>query len=167
MSKQTIGDQLDALGLATDIMDGGKVSKAEVEVTIEYPNVLELVPKMVVPAKPAGEIPVPHPVETRTVTVTGAAQNISTEQRDRICAWLKANGINPKLVAIGYPVNVEYRTNSDRTRQSMGHIHFTQYYVDESGSRIADHHKKEAVTLSRCVPERILLEPEPAKDSDA
>ncbi|MFJ8677222.1 hypothetical protein [Streptomyces sp. NPDC093589] len=169
MSKHLIGSQLDALGLAVEMDDGGRVSKAEIDLVVEYPHGFEVVPKLKVPTPAAGDTPVPHPLETRIVTIAGAHQKVNDEQRERIHAWLVANGIDPKEVASGHPVTVEYQTSSTtRDRRSSGHIHFAEYYTDASGSRVveAHSHPMRALTVQRCVAETVALAPEPSRNVD-
>ncbi|BCK74009.1 hypothetical protein Srufu_079620 (plasmid) [Streptomyces libani subsp. rufus] len=112
--------------------------------------------------------PVPSIAENRTVQVIAAGQSLSDEQRGRVRAWLTANDIDPSLVASDHPVVVEYKTTVDRSRQSVGHIHFTQYYVDEEGHKNSDcSWKGGALSFDRCVPQRFELEPEPGRSGDA
>ncbi|MFE1767190.1 hypothetical protein ACFW81_23605 [Streptomyces angustmyceticus] len=112
--------------------------------------------------------PVPHLAETRTVKVLEEGQSLSDEQRARIKAWLTANSIEPRLVSADQPVLVEYKTTADRSKQSAGHIHFTQYYVDEEGQKNADcSWKGGALSFPRCVRQKVELEPEPDGDGNA
>ncbi|MGY5127279.1 hypothetical protein [Streptomyces nigrescens] len=104
-------------------------------------------------------------METRIITVAKAAQDITDEQRQRVSSWLKANGVAPHLVSTDHDITIHYRVQGDR--QGPGRIHYTQYYEDETGHKVADPGTQGAVTFPRCVAERVPLEPDPSGESDA
>lgn len=102
---------------------------------------------------------VPHALETRIVTVVEDDQDISDEQRERICAWLRANDVDPKLVNSAKAVTIEYTEGP--FGRNPGRIWFTQYYVNAEGSKEHALHTNEAVQFRRCVHQAVELEPDP------
>lgn len=101
---------------------------------------------------------VPHPVERRIVTVTSEGREISSEQRERVVAWLKANGIEPADVVPG-DIRVETSVYGDRERSFIA---FTQYVNDANGTRIFDWREKGALTVERLVEQDAELPADPA-----
>lgn len=101
---------------------------------------------------------VPCPRETRIVTVVEDDQAISDEQRERICAWLRANDVDPKTVS-RKAITIEYAEGP--FGRSPGRIWFTQYYVNAEGSKEHAIHTNEFVQFRRCVQQAVELEPDP------
>jgi hypothetical protein len=101
---------------------------------------------------------VPRPRETRIVTVVEDGQATSDEQRERICAWLRANDVDPKTVS-RKAITIEYADGP--FGRSPGRIWFTQYYVNAEGSKEHAIHTNEAVQFRRCVQQTVELEPDP------
>ena len=102
---------------------------------------------------------VPREMETRIVTVIEDDQDISGEQRERVRAWLQANGVDPKLVNSAKAITIEYTEGP--FGRTPGRIWFTQYYVNAEGSKEHALHTNEAVQFRRCVHQRVELEPDP------
>jgi hypothetical protein len=100
---------------------------------------------------------VPDPTETHVITVTRAAQELTEEQRDRICKWLNANGIDPKYVSTKHAVTIEYSTGPVPRR----YIAFHQVHRDEEGKRNLNWKTLEPVAFERTVLEQVPLKPEP------
>lgn len=101
---------------------------------------------------------VPRPRETRIVTVVEDGQAISEEQRERICVWLRANGVDPKTVS-RKALTIEYAEGP--FGRSPGRIWFTQYYVNAEGSKEHAQHTNEAVQFRRCVHQTVELDSDP------
>lgn len=101
---------------------------------------------------------VPHPVETRVVTVVEHGQKISNEQRGRVAAWLQANGIDPRNVAED-EITLECKVFGDQRGRDL--IGFTQYYV-EDGCKVHAIVKNDAVKFHRYVEQKVPLEPDPS-----
>ncbi len=161
MTEKTIGAQLDALGLSADLPPGDRVVEATVSlVTGREGYGLEHHQPIHLPPKPPGAIPVPHPVERRIVTVVAEGQELSTEQRARVVAWLEANGIDPRRVTQG-PITIECNMRGDRPgRQVIG---FTEYYEDADGHRQMNERALDrALTYQRWVEQKVPIEPDPA-----
>lgn len=160
MVEKTIGAQLDDLGLSADIPPGDRVLEATVTLlTGQDGQYAEQHEPITLPRTEPGAIPVPHPVERRIVTVVAATQRISAEQRARVVAWLKANGIDPRRVT-GGPITVECNMHGDRPgRQVIG---FTEYYEDAEGHREMNWKTLDgALTYQRWVEQRVPIEPDP------
>lgn len=101
---------------------------------------------------------VPRTLETRIVTVVEDGQAISDEQRERVCAWLRANDVDPKVVS-REAITIEYTEGP--FGRSSGRIWFTQYYVNAEGSKEFDWRTKGAIQFQRCVLQMVELEPDP------
>jgi hypothetical protein len=106
---------------------------------------------------PPSRYPVPLPVRTVTEHVTCADHDLTDEQRDRICTWLTANGINPERV-VPEPITVETKQTAYSERTWIG---ITEYLVGDDGSPLIDHRRGAAVTADRWVKQTVALEPEP------
>lgn len=101
---------------------------------------------------------VPHPVVKHIVTVVRRGQQQSAEQRGRVVAWLRANGIDPNLVAQG-DITLEYGMFGDGPGRQL--IGFTQFYV-EDGQKVHAEVENDAVKFHRYVAQRVPLEPDPS-----
>lgn len=159
-SQRTVGTQLDDLGLAIELEEGDRVIEATVTLVTGNGNVSEQHRPVKLPADPPGSIPVPHPVERRIVTVVAEGQNVSEEQRSRICVWLEANGIDPRRVAQG-AITIECTMRGDQVgRQIIG---FCEYYESADGHRELDWKTRQgALTYERWVVQEVPLDPDPA-----
>lgn len=102
-------------------------------------------------------IPIPHPVESHVVTVISGSYMPTSEQRKRLLAWGKANGLPVNRVSLTDPITVETRTTP---YGSQAVIRFTQYY-EEDGARFYDEAHDGAVRFERTAVQRVPLEPEP------
>lgn len=155
-----VGDQLDALGLLVSLAPGERVVEAEVHVATSSGDggLMHQLP-IRVPKPDPSDAPVPHPIEKRITTVIAEGQEVSEEQRGRVTAWLRANGIDPKQVP-GGPITVECREERGR---SFGHrICFMQYQLDERGDRMAsDRDPSKVLSYERCVRQKVPLTDDP------
>ncbi|WP_331764843.1 hypothetical protein [Streptomyces sp. NBC_01238] len=161
MTEQKIGAQLDALGLTADIEDGHRITEATVELTTEAEdgsNFCWQASARFPPPNP-GATPVPSPVERRVVTVFSEGQEPSDEQRQRIKRWLAANGIDPKRVALK-TITVECNVRGQSENAHI--IGFSEFYVDETGSKVIDEKTlRDAAMYQRWVRQIVPLEPDP------
>ncbi|NUP69312.1 MAG: hypothetical protein HOW71_44905 [Nonomuraea sp.] len=158
MTEQTIGEQLDHLGLTVDLEDGERVLEATVTLVTGDGNGLMQHRPIKLPATRPGSIHVPHPVERRIVTVVAEDQEISDEQRRRVCTWLTANGIDPAVVA-GSEITLECKMFGARKgRQFIG---FHQYHL-EDGKKVHAAIINDAVKFHRYVEQTVELGPDPA-----
>lgn len=159
---ESIGQQLDALGLTSFVMpDGHRVEEATISlVTGEEDHGREIHRPVRLPLQNPGSIPVPHPVERRIVTVVTEGQDLNTEQRARIVAWLRSNGIDPGRVALG-TITVECNMHGDRPGQQI--IGFTEYYENPDGQREMNWSTRDgALTYQRWVVQAVPIEPDPS-----
>lgn len=108
--------------------------------------------------------PVPHPVETRIIKVIEEGQEITDQQRERVAAWLEANGIDSKRVPLKAELLVESSHLPDgSSKRSL--IKIREYYLNGDGSRVVDPKTgNDPVTYERWVEQRVQLEPEPGCD---
>jgi hypothetical protein len=157
MTEQKIGSQLDELGLTVDMEDGDRVAEAVVTVTTQDDNGTTQHRPVHVPT-PALR-PVPYPVEQRIITVVEAAQEISDEQRQRLCAWLRANGIDPQSVYTGDAITVHSRALDGK--EGAYRIRYTEYYLDAGGARCADVGADRPLTVQRCVVQSVSFGEDP------
>lgn len=157
---ESIGQQLDALGLAVDLEPGDRVLEATVTLVTGGDSASEQHRPIRLPIQKPGTTPVPNPVERRTVTVVAEGQEISEEQRQRVMAWLTANGIDPRRVARG-AITIECTMRGDQVgRQVIG---FTEYYENADGHREMNWKSRDgALTFERWVVQEVPLEPDPA-----
>ncbi|MFB7592315.1 hypothetical protein [Streptomyces sp. NPDC056169] len=103
---------------------------------------------------------VPNPIDSFITTVVSGNAEISEEQRLRVCAWLKANGIDPKDVCSSRPITVEGRIYQGRKRHQV--ICFSEFHLDETGHRYADpRDSTTAMVIQRAVRQKVELEPDP------
>lgn len=161
MTEQKIGAQLDALGLTADIEDGHRIAEATVEITTESADGLGGYWHAVAryPRPEHGATPVPSPVERRVVTVFREGQELSDEQGERIKRWLAANGLDPKRVA-RKTITVECNVRGESENAHI--IGFTEFYVDETGSKVIDEKTlQDAAMYQRWVRQIVPLEPDP------
>lgn len=101
---------------------------------------------------------VPSPVAKKIITVVEDGQDITSEQRERVAAWLIANGVDPSVVVRGR-ITLEYKLFGERKgRQFIG---FRQYYL-ENGSKVHAQATNDVVTFHRYVEQHVELEPDPA-----
>ena len=158
---ESIGQQLDALGLTSfDMPAGHRVEEATITlVTGEDGYGSEIHQPMRLPRRSPGSIPVPRPVERRIITVVAEGQEVSAEQQARIVAWLKANGIDPSRVARG-EITVECNMHGDRPgRQVIG---LTEYYENPAGQREMNWKTLDgALTYQRWVEQTVPIEADP------
>ncbi|MFD6149360.1 hypothetical protein [Streptomyces sp. NPDC060243] len=104
---------------------------------------------------------VPDPYETRILTVLHDGQEVSEEQRDRVAAWLAANGITPKDVPLRRGISVETRMRGATPGRAV--IGFWQYYRDEDGRICVDEsNPPEALVFQRWVVQETPLAPDPS-----
>jgi hypothetical protein len=158
VTERSIGTQLDDLGLTADLEEGDRVLEATVTLVTGNDSGSWHHRPIKVPSAPGG-IPVPQPLERRVVTVVAEGQQISSEQRQRIVTWLKANGIDPHRVADG-AITIEYRMRGDRA--GHGVIGFREYYESPEGHRTVNELTLDgALTYERWVRETTPLEPDP------
>lgn len=158
-SGTTIGQQLDDLGLTAALPAGHRVVEATVSLVTEQDGCGEIHRPISLPREEPGSTPVPHPAERRIVTVVADGQQISDEQRERVAAWLTANGIDPRRVAPG-GITIECKVHGDRVgRQIIG---FTEYYVNPDGHREMNWKTRNgALTYERWVEQTVPIEPDP------
>lgn len=157
MSDQKIGAQLDDLGLVIDMDEGSRVAEAVVTVVTDWGEggLMHHQPVHVPPRFK----PVPHPVQHRVVTVVEADQLLSEGQKQRIRAWLKANGIDPKWVSAAGPITVHSRAVNGN--EGGYRIKYTEFCRGEDGRRFADAGVNAAVTVERCVLQAVPLDEDP------
>ena len=93
------------------------------------------------------------------MTVVAEGQDISEEQRQRVCAWLEANGIDANRVVQG-PITTESTIHGDREGRAV--IAFREYYEDRNGKRVINEKTlDDALTYDRWVQQKVPLEPDP------
>lgn len=156
----TLGQQLDALGLALTVPEGHRVHEATVQLVTSLEEHAHVVHRPIkLPLHEPGSVPVPHPVERRIITVVAEGQRVSHEQHERVKTWLRANGIDPNKVAFG-DITVEYRMRGDQPgRQVIG---FTEFYESPDGHREMNARTLEgALTFQRWVVQQVPIEPDP------
>ena len=160
MSEKTIGTQLDDMGLADDVPPGDRVVEATVTLVTGPEDGAATVHKPVrLPKGEPGSIPVPHPVERRIVTVVSDGQDLSDEQKQRVTAWLRANGIDPSRVT--GEISIICKMRGDEVGRQL--IAFTEYYVNPSGHKEMNLKTLAgALTFERWVEQSVPLEPDPA-----
>ncbi|WP_329131538.1 hypothetical protein OG552_10465 [Streptomyces sp. NBC_01476] len=108
-------------------------------------------------ANPA--LPVPSPAQTTITVVVARGQTINDEQRNRICDWLRANGVDPVNVPQGAPLTIEQAGDGPRA------IHFWSFYTNETGQKESRVGGDQAIQVERT---RLLvadLPPEPGPTS--
>lgn len=154
MTEQKIGAQLDNLGLVIDMDEGGHVAEAVVTVVSHWGEgaLMHHQPVRVPPQFK----PVPYPVQRRIVTVTEAGQLLSEGQKQRVRAWLEANGIDPKWVSTAGPITVHSRAVNGN--EGGYRIRYTEFCRDENGQRFADPGLNGALTVERCVLQTVPLD---------
>ncbi|MFD8777527.1 hypothetical protein [Streptomyces sp. NPDC059916] len=101
---------------------------------------------------------VPYPVVRHIVTVVEEGQTLTPEQRERVVAWLRANGADPAVVTLD-TITLEYKMFG--TKPGRQFIGFQQYYT-EGGSRVHAAITDGAVKFQRYVEQSVELEPDPA-----
>jgi hypothetical protein len=160
MTEKTIGTQLDDLGLCAEIAQGVRVLEATVTlVTCRDDEAAERHDPITLPVPEPGGVPVPHPVERRITTVLSAGQKVSEEQRARVAAWLKANGIDPRRVSRD-AITIECNMRGERPGRQV--IEFTEYYQDTEGHREMNWKTRDgALTYRRWVEQKVPLDPDP------
>lgn len=159
MTEQKIGTQLDDLGLLVDLNEGDRVVDAVVTVTTQrdHGGHFDHGPVRV----PTPQLrPVPYPVEERILTIVEAGQVLSEGQRQRVCAWLEVNGIDPKFVPARAPITVRSRVVGGK--EGAFQIRYTEYSRDENGQKFSDQGSdNQALTVQRCVAQRVPLDEDP------
>jgi hypothetical protein len=157
MTMEKVGARLDELGLTVDVLDGETIAEAEVTVTTENESGGRA-RHLAVCVPPPALKPIPYPIEQRIITVIADDQTISEEQRSRVAAWLKANGIDPQFVSMS-AITLTFQAMGDKVGRYR--IHYTEYFRDENGYRFADAGSPEAVTVQRCVAQKVPLGEDP------
>jgi hypothetical protein len=71
---------------------------------------------------------------------------VETGQREELCEWLRANGINPDCVPIHNEISVETSANS------TGLIQYTAYLLTADGHKYLDPETDDAAQEQRTVP---------------
>ncbi|MFF2864508.1 hypothetical protein ACFVSX_32090 [Streptomyces rubiginosohelvolus] len=157
MTDQKIGAQLDELGLVVDMEEGDRVAEAVITVTTRLGSgaLMDHQPVCVPPQFK----PVPDPVQRRVVTVMEANQLLSEGQKQRVRAWLEANGIDPKWVSAAGPITVHSRAVNGN--EGGYRIKYTEFCRGEDGQRFADPGVNAAVTVERCVLQAVPLDEGP------
>ncbi|WP_392892348.1 hypothetical protein [Streptomyces sp. LN699] len=84
-----------------------------------------------------------------------ANQVISDEQRQRVCSWLEANGIDPKFVSLEGSITVHSRALNGK--QGAYQIRYTEYCRDEDGHKFMDIGSDGALTVQRRVVQKVPL----------
>ncbi|MEV8101071.1 hypothetical protein [Streptomyces sp. NPDC088135] len=159
MTEQKIGAQLDELGLAVDLGGHDRIIEAVVTVTSQIDDGMIMHHRPV--RVPTPELrPVPYPVEQRVITVVEANQVISEEQRQRLCAWLEANGIDPKFVSLGGSIAVHSRALNGK--EGAYQIRYTEYCRDVDGEKFMDIGSEGDLTVQRRVVQKVPLGEDPA-----
>lgn len=156
----TIGQQLDDMGLSGDLAPGHRVVEATVTLVTNQDGYGEEIHRPIrLPRQEPGSTPVPHPVQRRITTVVADGQELSEEQRRRVVAWLKANGIDPGRVTRG-AITIESNMHGDQVgRQVIG---FSEYYENPDGQREMNWKTRDAaLTYERWVEQTVPLEPDP------
>jgi len=159
MTQQKIGTRLDNLGLLVDVEEGDHVSEAVVTVVTQHGDAgfTHHEPVRVPAPKPR---PVPCPVEQRIITVVEENQVISEGQRQRVCAWLEANGIDPKFVTGRSAITVRSRVVGGK--EGAFQIRYTEYSRDENGQKFCDQGSdNRALTIQRCIAQKVPLGEDP------
>lgn len=163
MTAPTLGEQLDAMGLHLDVEEGHRITEATLTLVTGDENATWQHQPVSLPLQEPGTVPVPNPHTRQVVTVVSQGQNLSDEQRQRIIAWLSANGVDA-LQLTGDAITVESLTNGER---EWGHrIHFTEYYRDRDGHRTMDWATKHALSFPRCVKQTSPLPGEPTEAAE-
>ncbi|MFI9194151.1 hypothetical protein ACIG0A_33235 [Streptomyces californicus] len=157
MTDQKIGAQLDDLGLVIDMDEGSRVAEAVVTVVTQQDEGAFMHHQPV--HVPPQFKPVPYPVQRRVVTVMEANQLLSEGQKQRVRAWLEANGIDPKWVSAAGPITVHSRAVNGN--EGGYRIRYTEFCRGEDGQRFADPGLNEAVTVERCVLQTVPLNEDP------
>lgn len=158
MNRQKIGSQLDALGLVIDMEEGDRVAEAVVTVTTDLRDggLMHHVPVHVPTPKPR---PVPYPVHQQIVTVVEARQVLTEGQKQRVWAWLKANGIDPKFVSTEGAITLHSRT---RDGKGIGcGIRYTEFCRDKNGEKFMDPGTRGCLTIERRVRQIVPLDDDP------
>ena len=101
----------------------------------------------------------PFPVERRIIEVMQEGQELNDEQLARIAAWLEANGIEARRVALK-TITVECDVRGDRESRHV--IGFHEYYETPDGHRVMNERTlEEALTFQRWVVQTVPLELDP------
>ena len=104
--------------------------------------------------------PIPSHFDLFVTVVTTGETAISEEQRLRVCAWLKANGVDPKEVCASKPITIEGRIYQGKKRRQV--ICFSEYHLDETGHRYVDPRTSdEVMVVERAVKQTVELAPDP------
>lgn len=162
MSKKKIGSELDALGLEVEVPDGMAVVRASVRTWVGKPDgdsCFEVSSTKVSHGVLEENWHVPHPVVTCSIQVVQKDAPVTPEQRERVARWLSANGIDPRLVERS-DIRLEWKDRGGRIGNPI--ICFTQFYIDETGSKTLDYRTREVLRFERAVPQTVELEPDPA-----
>ncbi|MGW1814142.1 hypothetical protein ACWCQM_11350 [Streptomyces sp. NPDC002125] len=157
MTDQKIGEQLDNLGLVIDMEDGGRVAEAVVTVVTHWgkDGLMHHQPVRVPPQLK----PVPYPVQRRVITVVEAGQLLSEGQKQRVRAWLEANGIDPNFVSTGGSITVHSRAVNGN--EGGDRIRYTEFCRGEDGQRFTDPGADGALTVERWVLQAVPLGEDP------
>ncbi|MFJ7990334.1 hypothetical protein [Streptomyces sp. NPDC096351] len=103
---------------------------------------------------------VPDPIDRFVTTVVSGDEDLSEEQRRRVCDWLKANGIDPNDVCGREPLTIEGSIYDGKKRHQV--ICFSEFHRNESGHRYADpRDRTTAMVIQRAVRQTVELAPDP------
>lgn len=157
MTDQKIGTQLDDLGLIIDMDEGDHVAEAVVTVTTRLRSgaLMDHHPVRVPPQLK----PVPYPIQNRVVTVTEAGQLLSEGQKQRVRAWLEANGIDPSWVSAGGAITVHSRAMNGK--EGAYRIKYLEFCRAEDGQKFTDPGADGLLTVERCVLQTVPLDEDP------
>jgi len=86
-----------------------------------------------------------------TEFVAVAGQQIDEEQRQRICAWLTENGIDPALVPMGAGISVETRSDTLRPELTLRLIQHWEFLTNAQGQKLIDPSTTMAAQVERTV----------------
>jgi hypothetical protein len=96
--------------------------------------------------------------EPKSFQVTSA--DVDPDTRQIVCEWLKANGVDPRLVVLA-PITLEFRPRSAGSETSCSGISrapwwiaFTQQFVNEDGRPEANALTNALTSFERTVPLR-------------
>lgn len=101
---------------------------------------------------------VPSPTRTTITTVVADGQEVTEEQRARLCDWLRANSIDPDRVPQRAPLTIE------QTGDKQPIIRFRSYYLNEAGVKEQGPDGGGALQVERTRPLSVELPPEPSDD---
>jgi hypothetical protein len=113
---------------------------------------------------------VPSSMRTTITTVVASGQDVTDEQRARLCDWLRANGIDPFLVVQGSQLgpSVGGIAIIQPGGQGLGYVQFHQYdRHPDGGSKYADPQTGEPAFYERRIWLSVALPPEPVAEEES